>query len=122
MGGLRVEDGRIDLKKYGLFPIVSMARTLCVRHGLAMHATSERLEALARTVGSAPELDAFAQDHAVMMAALLRQQASDVEAGLKPSNRLDPKLLAKDELDRLRGALRHVRSIPDLLRNLMFAS
>jgi DNA polymerase-3 subunit epsilon/CBS domain-containing protein len=120
MGGLRLEDGRIDLKSHGLFPIVNLARSLSIRHGHALHSTSERLEALAGTTGGRSDLEALDRAHAVLLAALLHQQALDIEAGLPPTNRLDPKSIPKDQLERLKRALRHVGSVPDLVRDLMF--
>jgi DNA polymerase-3 subunit epsilon/CBS domain-containing protein len=121
-GGLRVEDGRIDLKRHGLFPIVGFARTLCVRNGLMAGSTGERLTALAGVLGAAHELERFARDHATFVAALLKQQAFDIEAGHKPGNKVDPKLLGSEALEQVRASLRHVRLIPELLRDLMFAS
>ncbi len=121
LGGLRLEDGRIDLKSHGLFPIVKLARSLSIRHGLALRSTTERLEALAATTGSRTDLEALDRDHGVVLAALLQQQALDIEAGLPPTNRLDPRSLPKDQLERLKQALRRIRSVPDLVRDLMFA-
>jgi DNA polymerase-3 subunit epsilon/CBS domain-containing protein len=119
LGGLKLEAGRIDLKALGLFPIVKLARSLAIQSGLPLRSTSERLQALAERGGRA-DLQAFDQDHAVLLAALLKQQAADIEAGLTPGNRLDPRLLPKEQLGRLKHALRHVQSAPDVLRDLMF--
>lgn len=120
LGGLRLDDGRIDLKSQGLFPIVKLARSLSIRHGLALRSTSERLQALAGRTGGRNDLEALDRDHATVLAALLQQQALDIEAGLPPGNRLDPRTLERDQLERLKLALRHVRSVPDLVRDLMF--
>ena len=59
LGKLRLEDGRIDLKRCGLFPIVALARTLAIRHGLAIRSTVERLEALAGVTGAGVALEAL---------------------------------------------------------------
>ena len=120
LGRLRLEDGRIDLKAHGLFPIVKLARSLAIRRGLALRSTSERLQALAQAGSGRADLEAFDEDHAVLLAALLSQQAVDVEEGLTPGNRLDPRTLSKSRLERLNQALRHVRNAPELMRNLMF--
>lgn len=120
LGGLKLDDGRIDLKTHGLFPIVKLARALCIRHGLALRSTTERLEALAERTGGKADLEGLGRDHGVIMAALLQQQAADIEAGLAPGNRVDPRSLSKEQLERLKRALRHVRSVPELVRDLMF--
>lgn len=120
LGGLKLVDGRIDLKSHGLFPIVKLARSLSIRHGLALRSTSERLGALAGRTGGKADLEALDRDHAVVLAALLQQQARDIEAGLPPTNRLDPRSIPREQLERLRQALRHIRSVPDLVRDLMF--
>ncbi len=120
LGGLKLEDGRLDLKALGLFPIVRLARSLAIRHGLALHSTTERLQALAARGKGSADLEALDRAHAVLLAALLHQQALDIEAGLPPGNRLDPRALDKEQLERLKQALRQVRVAPDLVRDLMF--
>lgn len=119
-GGLRTEDGRIDLKRYGLFPIVALARTLAIRHGVALRATDERLAGLGEKLGAHADFDLLERSHRTLVAALLRQQAQDIEQGHAPSNRLDPTMLSKTELDDVKRALRDVRSVPTLVRDLMF--
>lgn len=120
LGGLKLEDGRLDLKALGLFPIVRLARSLAIRHGFALHSTTERLQALAARGKGSADLEALDRAHAVLLAALLHQQALDIEAGLPPGNRLDPRALGKEQLERLKQALRQVRVAPDLVRDLMF--
>jgi CBS domain-containing protein len=120
LGNLRLEDGRIDLKRHGLFPIVALARTIAIRHGLALRATTDRLEAIARRGRSAVSLDALNRAHQTLVGALLRQQARDLERGLPPVNKLDPSWLTKDELRPIRDALREAGNAPDLARDLMF--
>lgn len=120
LGGLKLDEGRIDLKSHGLFPIVKLARALSIRHGLALRSTSERLHALLERTGGKADLEALDRDHGVLLAALLQQQAADIEAGLPPGNRLDPRTLTKDQLGRLKQALKRVKAVPELVRDLMF--
>jgi hypothetical protein len=55
LGRLKTEDGRLDLKRHGLRPIVSSARLLALRHGIAVRETAERLQGiLALRVGAGP--------------------------------------------------------------------
>ena len=46
-GRYRLTNGRIDLKKGGLFPIVSTARVLALQHGIAERSTPGRLQMIA---------------------------------------------------------------------------
>jgi hypothetical protein len=49
------------------------------------------------------------------MAAILRQQLSDIEGGIAPSSNVDLKAFSALEQSRLKWALQQVKSIPDLL-------
>ncbi len=120
LGNLRLENGRIDLKRYGLFPIVALARTLAIRHGLALRSTGERLGAVAQVIGAGTALDALGRSHQTLLTALLRQQARDIEQGFLPGNRLDPSWLSKADSKAIRDALRQAGTVPDLVRDLMF--
>jgi DNA polymerase-3 subunit epsilon/CBS domain-containing protein len=120
LGKLRLENGRIDLKRDGLFSIVALARTLAIRHGLAIRSTVERLEALAGVTGARVALETLERSHETLLSVLLRQQARDIEQGLPPGNRLDPTWLSKPELRSIREALRQASMAPGLVRELMF--
>jgi DNA polymerase-3 subunit epsilon/CBS domain-containing protein len=117
-GGLRLEDGRIDLKSHGLFPIVALARTLALRRGLPLQSTLARLSAGA-DAGNA-DLIALAEAHPVFQKALLRQQSEDITRGIAPSNRLDPSILDAEHLRAVKRGLRAVKAVPDLVRDLLF--
>ena len=52
-GRFKTDRGRIDLKKAGLFGIVSTARALAIRHRVFERATPARLTALSRSVSAA---------------------------------------------------------------------
>lgn len=121
LGNIHVDgDGRIDLKAHGLFPIVAFARALALKSGLALRPTAERLGAIAHTTGRVTDINALVHDHGVIMRTLLLQQARDIEAGIPPSNRIDPTQIDGSRRARLRLALRRVRHIPEMIRELMF--
>ena len=87
-GGLQVENGRLDVKKHGLFPIVATARTLAIRHGIRERSTRARLEKLiALNIGGDRDMNAMMTGHAVLLGLLLGQQTRDVYAGIPVSNR-----------------------------------
>jgi len=60
-GGIKTDQGRIDLKKAGLFGVVSAARALAICHHVTGHSTPERLRSLAALeIGGGEDIDALA--------------------------------------------------------------
>jgi DNA polymerase-3 subunit epsilon/CBS domain-containing protein len=121
LGGIRTDDGRIDLKKYGLFGIVSAARVLAVRHHLLERATPARLEAMAALGrGGANDLAALKRAQGLFLDLVLGQQIADVQAGLPPSNKVAVRRLSREQRRDLREALKVVRHLDSLVRDLLF--
>ena len=116
LGRFRLDDGRIDLKKCGLMPLFSCARSIALRHGLAVRSTPGRLTA-ARELGieASHAIDDLLEAHRVLLDAILRQQLRDIEAGLKLGNKVDPKQLDSLNLQQMRWAIEQVPRIRDLL-------
>lgn len=122
-GGIRTQNGRVDLKIGGLFPIVAAARSLALRHGIDTRGTAERLAALCeRNLGLQTDLEALSAAHESIMAALLRQQLADIAVGRRPTNRVDPAILPKAGQVRLKAALGALSNIGTVVRELMFPS
>jgi DNA polymerase-3 subunit epsilon/CBS domain-containing protein len=120
-GGLRTESGRVDLKRHGLFPIVSAARALSIRHGLTAQSTKDRLVELAqREAEPRPIFGQLSDAHLLFLTLLLRQQIRDVAAGIPASHSVDPKELDARSLVRLKKALASVQNLPDFVRTEMF--
>jgi DNA polymerase-3 subunit epsilon/CBS domain-containing protein len=120
-GRVRTEEGRLDLKLHLLFPVVAAARTLAIRHNIAVHATKARLGALAEMGrGDVGLIQDLVADHEWGLSMLLEQQAIDVRCGVALSNRLDVGRLERRETARLKSALGHVQLIPSLVRDLMY--
>lgn len=118
-GGIRTEeDGRIDLKLHGLKDIVTTARVLALHHGVARHATLERLQAVAALgLGGGEDLAAIERDHALILDGILRQQLADIAAGLSPTNRVAPATLGKRSLAELKQALGRLSILSELRRD-----
>jgi CBS domain-containing protein len=122
LGGFRLEHGRIDLKRFGLFPVVALARALSIRHGIREVSTHARLHGLAASgIGSAPEIARLASAHAVVLKAMLHQQSRDLLAGIPVSNKVAPPELSADDQTALKAALKTIQLVPDMVRALMFA-
>lgn len=121
LGGIKLQDGRVDLKKGGLFPIVAGARAIAMRHGLALRGTGERLAAaIEAKVGAAEDLAAFDRAHNVILDAILRQQLADIATGKPPSSRVDPSILEKPRRRRLAAALRSLTHAGAVTRDVLF--
>lgn len=118
-GRLRTEDGRIDLKLHGLRPIVSSARLLALRHGVAERTTHARLEGVRDLgVGGASDLSAAIDIHERVLGLILRAQLADIAAGRRPSNRVPLALAEKHGgVPRLKADLRLVGTLDELAQD-----
>lgn len=121
LGGFRTEQGRIDLKMHGLFPVVAFARSLAIRHNVQMHSTRERLSGLrALDIGGDADFARLATAHGKVIKFMLAQQSRDLLAGIPVSNKVEVAALTSDEQAELKSALRVIQLVPDLVRDLMF--
>ncbi|MGA7487417.1 MAG: DUF294 nucleotidyltransferase-like domain-containing protein, partial [Xanthobacteraceae bacterium] len=120
LGRLRTEQGRIDLKKVGLFGIVSMARTLAIRHHVVERSTPARLagiKALGR--GAEIDLDALVDAQGTFLDLILGQQIADIEHGRPATNRVAVERLSRRDHKRLHIALKAVECVDELTRDLL---
>ncbi|WP_265519785.1 DUF294 nucleotidyltransferase-like domain-containing protein [Nitratireductor luteus] len=119
-GGLRTEEGRIDLKRYALFPLVSAARALSIRHDIRARSTKARLEGLLeRQIGSEAAMRRVLAAHELVLSLMLAQQGRDRHQGVPPSNAVEIATLPRDRRGALRTALRDLQIVPELMRDLM---
>ncbi|WP_455372985.1 DUF294 nucleotidyltransferase-like domain-containing protein [Limibacillus halophilus] len=117
-GGLPSEEGRVDLKREGLLPLVSLARTLALRAGAASRATPERLRDAA-AYGNLPKGDAEAliELHEELLTLVLRQQLADLQEGVRPSGRVALKELERHEQRRLTSGLKRLETVVGEIRS-----
>ena len=86
-GRFKTAKGRIDLKKTGLFGIVSTARVLAIGHHVVERSTEDRLAGIkALGIGSTSELDALTDAQNVFLGLLVAQQVDDIDHGIAPTN------------------------------------
>ena len=117
----KTKEGRIDLKKAGLFGIVSTARTLAICHHVVERSTLARLAGIkALGIGAETDLDALADAQETFIELILGQQIDDVDHGIPPSNAITVKRLSSNSRSRLRNALEAVQHLEDLQRDLLF--
>jgi DNA polymerase-3 subunit epsilon/CBS domain-containing protein len=123
LGGFLAEQGRINLKNTGLFPIVSTARALAICHQVTKRSTPDRLAGIrALGLGMEADLDAVEEAHAFFVDLILRQQIEDIEIGHPPSNAVELSRLSRRDKERLRAALRAVRNLDTMARDLLFTT
>jgi CBS domain-containing protein len=121
LGGIRTDGGRIDLKLHGLFPVVTAARALAIRHDIRRRSTRERLEGLIeRGLGNPEEITGLVAAHRLFIALMLEQQGHDVETGIAVSNKVAVAALPRSRQAELKSALKAVQAVPDLVRDLMY--
>ncbi len=114
------EDGRVDLKRNGLLPLVSFARALALRIGSSVRPTPERIRDVLGA-GRLGEHDAtmLIETHSVLMDHVLRQQLIDLNEGVAPSNRVALANLSRDQRSDLRSRLHSLDSVVREIRSLM---
>ncbi|TAJ40550.1 MAG: CBS domain-containing protein [Reyranella sp.] len=120
LGRLRTREGRIDLKRYGLFPIVAAARVVALAWGSTATATDTRLaDAAAKGAFSDDAARSLIDARGVIVEAILDQQLEDIAAGRIPDNRVDPRRLGRRAASRLREALAVAAETPELVHDAL---
>lgn len=120
LGRLRTKNGRIDLKRHGLFPIVTAARTIALAWKLQATATDERLRyAVVAGRVSADSVAELASARATIVNAILDQQLADRASGAETGNLVTPRRLSRPALRNLRHALETAATAPDLVRQAL---
>jgi CBS domain-containing protein len=121
LGGIRTEKGRIDLKKAGLFGLVSAARALAICHHVRERSTPSRLRGVkALGLGGSQDLDTLVEAQSVFLDLLLAQQIADIREGIPPTNAVEVKRLSDRNRDRLRAALKVIKHLDEVERGLLF--
>ncbi len=115
-GAFQKVDGRVDLKMGGLFPIVSAARVLALRHGVVGVSTEDRLRLISHAgIATADDIDRILQAHETLLRAVLRQQVDDGQHGIPLSPRVDVDAMSKSERSAIKTAISAVAEIVELV-------
>lgn len=119
-GRVTQEDGRINLKRDGLLPLVSLARTLGLRIGSESRATPERLRD-ACAAGRLAEGDAqrLIELHSKLLTHILHQQLADLEQGVPPSSNVEIRQLQRKQYSALQADLKHLDTMVGEIRSLI---
>ena len=120
LGNLSINDGRLDLKRDGLLPLVSLARTLALRIGSRSRATPERLRDVI-AAGRLGEKDGerLIQLHVLILTLILGQQLDDIEQGIPTSNSVVLKDLSRDVQQELKQGLRRLDTVVNEIQSLI---
>jgi len=122
LGGFRTDtEGRVDLKGGGLFPLVSAARAMALRHRISAASTSRRLElSFAAAKASPADLEALLAAHETLLRLTLRQQIEDIGAGRRRiGNSVRVRGLGRLQRAALRDALRQVSALSNILPTVL---
>jgi DNA polymerase-3 subunit epsilon/CBS domain-containing protein len=110
--------GRVDLKRYGLFPLTAAARALAVRHGVGAVSTPERVAAVCSLGIITPAVrDRLDEAQTRLKGWLLRQQIDDLDAGRPPTKDVDVTALTGMERRALGDCLARIADLPGILRD-----
>jgi CBS domain-containing protein len=119
-GGFRTVGDRIDLKKTGLFGLVTTARALAICHHVVERSTRARLAGIKASGRGGEDIDALLAAQQVFLNLLVAQQIRDIGNGIPPSNAVEIKGLSRRERKRLRSALASVGHLEAMTRDLLF--
>ncbi len=119
-GRFRAEGGFLDLKIGGLFPIVSAARILALRYGIAGTGTAARLAGV-RDAGHLGDADfqALTQAHGSILGAILDQQIDDLAAGGTPGSIVALNRLSRQARSALARRIRRLGILPEMVRSAL---
>jgi CBS domain-containing protein len=103
------EQGKLDIKRRGIIPIVNLARFHAIANGVTISATVDRLEAAAESGALSAEVaDGITEAFGIVARVRLEHHAAQIEAGETVDNMVDPERLPPVSRRELREAFRVV--------------
>jgi CBS domain-containing protein len=120
LGRLRLEDGRVDLKRGGTMKLVAFGRLLALKCRVTATGTADRLRggaAAARLPGD--EAERLIALLSTLMGFVIDQQLVDIAAGVAPSSRIAPAGVSREARARLKAALKGLDGLPMLARDAL---
>ncbi len=119
-GAIKIDQGRVDLERAGIAPIVAAARALAVRHHVLDRSTPDRLAAIkSAEIGGADDLDALAEAHDILLDLVLTQQIHDLKHGLPAGHAVLVRGLNRRARDRMRFAVETAATLYQRARELL---
>lgn len=118
----KLVDGRLDLKRNGLWPIVNTVRLISLKHGIDATSTRDRLQALCEGGHMAcEEAQGLIAIHELIARILLKRQAVLARTGDVGAKRnmVDPGILSREERRRLKEAFKRLKALNWVIRNAL---
>lgn len=110
--------GYLNLKHSGTLPLVEAMRLLCLREGLTINPTLERMAALEeRGILATDEADYLRGAYRHISQLLLRQQIADFQAGRPVTNYVHPRSLTRRETDMLKDSFEAIHRLRARMRS-----
>lgn len=108
--------GKIDIKKYGIFPIVQGVRVMALDNEITETNTFERIRSLKSKGVFTKEFAKDLEDcYRFLMSLRLKSQATQIREGKTPDNYIDPHILSKTEKGILKDSFEKIEEFQKLL-------
>jgi DNA polymerase-3 subunit epsilon/CBS domain-containing protein len=112
-------DGRLDLKRNGLLPIVTAARTLALKYMIRPTSTLARLkEVKARALANGDMIERAMTAYASIMREVLAQQIQDAHQGIRVSTRVHVGSMASSKRAMLKRSMQAINELIATTLNL----
>jgi len=119
-GGFSMENGRFNLKRNMLLPMIETLRILATSRMITARNSVERAEQLVKTGTAPPELIPLSEDLQFCVRLVLRQQIADIDQGQPPSTLIELAKLSAREKRTLKSAQARVKQLDQLLFDCLF--
>ncbi len=118
-GGIKTDNGKIDLKATVLFPIVATARLLALKIGYGKsNSTHLRYKAaLNKLKLNDYEVEIIKETHRLSLSLILEQQLNRISLGEKPNNMVFIKTFPKRKVERFRELLSYLEGLKTMIQN-----
>jgi CBS domain-containing protein len=111
-------EGKLDIKRRGIIPIVNLARFHAIAAGVTISATVDRLEAAAESGALSPDVaDGVKEALGIVARVRLQHHADQIAAGEAVNNMVDPEKLPPVSRRELREAFRVVAAAQKRVAN-----
>ena len=119
-GGFITENGRFNMKRNLLLPIVESLRVLAVSRAVSARNSVERAEQLMTKGDIPPEIILLGEDLQFCIRLVLRQQITDIGQGLSPTTLIELGSLSAREKKTLKSVQGRVKHLDQLLFDCLF--
>lgn len=119
-GGFITENGRFNMKRNLILPIVESLRVLSISRSISVRNSVERAEQLMKKGNIPPEIILLAEDLQFCIKLVLRQQITDISQGLVATTHIDISMLSSREKKTLKSVQGRVKHLEQLLFDCLF--